>query len=85
MFFWETRLFLQYPLNIYPKGLQFIFTTILPFGFVNFYPLQALLGKREGFFAGGIQWLSPLVALILLGITALCWQLITRKYESAGT
>jgi len=85
MFFWDMRMFLQYPLNIYPKSLQLILTTILPFGFINFYPLQALLGKSEGAFTGGVQWLSPLVAVILLCITAMCWRLVMRRYESAGT
>lgn len=85
VFFWELRDFTQYPLNIYPKALQFIFTAVLPFGFVNYYPLQVLLQKNEGILPGITKWLSPVIAIILLGVTALCWRVVTRRYESAGT
>ncbi|MCL2356075.1 MAG: ABC transporter permease [Defluviitaleaceae bacterium] len=85
MFFWQGREFLQYPLTIYPRPLQFIFTAILPFSFVGFYPVQVLLGKQDGIFPHVTMWLAPAVALILAGATALVWRFVSRGYESAGT
>ena len=85
MLFWDLRIFSQYPLVIYPRPIQFIFTAVLPYAFINFYPTQVLLGKQDGLFAQITMWLSPFVALILIAITALCWQKICRGYESAGT
>jgi ABC-2 type transport system permease protein len=57
----------------------------LPFGFVNFYPLQVLLHKNDGLFIHATKWLSPVVAVIMLGVTAICWRAATRGYESAGS
>ena len=84
--FWEVNWrFIEYPINIYPRPFQLIFTSLLPFGFISFYPVQVLLGKQVGIFAQVTMWLSPAVAVVLIFITALCWRAMTRRYESAGT
>jgi len=83
--FWETRVFTQYPITIYPEILQFIFSTILPLAFINFYPAQALLGKTDGLGMPVTIWLSPLIALALVVITFMCWKKMSKYYESAGT
>jgi len=85
MFFWEGREFNQYPITIYPRPLQMLFTSIIPFGFVSFYPIQVLLGKQDGLLPQVTIWLAPVVAAVLVVITALCWRVISRGYESAGT
>jgi len=83
--FWETREFTQYPITIYPKVLQFVFTAILPLAFINFYPSQVLLNRQEGLGAPFAIWLSPLIAVLMVGITAFCWKKMSKFYESAGT
>jgi ABC-2 type transport system permease protein len=83
--FWEAHTFNRYPISIYPKFLQLIFTTIIPLAFVNYYPVQVLLGKQEGFGVPATIWLSPIVALTLFGLTNIIWNRILRFYESAGT
>jgi ABC-2 type transport system permease protein len=86
MFFWEVNWsFARYPISIYPRPIQLVFTSVLPFGFISFYPAQVLLGKQEGIFAQAAIWLSPVTAALLMTVTALCWQGVTRRYESAGT
>jgi len=86
VFFWDINFwFLQYPISIYPKPLILLFTSVLPFGFINFYPIQVLLGKQEGILPQIMIWLSPVVAAVLLFVTGLCWRGLTRRYESAGT
>jgi ABC-2 type transport system permease protein len=85
VFFDSGREFAQYPLTIYPCVIQVIFTTILPFGFVGFYPSQVLIGKHDGLLPQINMWLAPIVASLLVGITALCWRVLSRNYESAGT
>jgi ABC-2 type transport system permease protein len=43
-FFWELNWqFARYPLSIYPRPLQLIFTSVLPIGFISYYPVQILL------------------------------------------
>jgi len=49
MFFWEGREFNQYPITIYPRPVQMIFTSIIPFGFVSFYPIQSTKSKVQQF------------------------------------
>ena len=83
--FWESRVFTQYPITIYPQALQFIFTAVLPFAFINFYPAQVLLGRREGLAAPVTVWLSPIVACLLVMVCAFCWRKMSQSYESAGT
>jgi len=85
VFFWGFWGLKMYPITIFPRSIQFIFTVVLPYAFINFYPVQVLLGKRDGLFMPYTLWLSPVVAAVLLGITALCWKAASRKYESAGT
>jgi ABC-2 type transport system permease protein len=86
MLYWNVNWwFSRYPIIIYPRPLQWLFTTVLPFGFISFYPVQVLLGKQEGIFAQVTIWMSPAVAVLLIFITALCWRGVTRRYESAGT
>jgi len=84
--FWTVNFdFIRYPISIYPRFLQIIFTAILPYAFISFYPAQVLLGKQDGIFANVTMWLSPVVAVLLIGITALCWSKVAEGYESAGT
>ena len=83
--FWETRVFTQYPINIYPGILQFIFTAVIPLAFINFYPAQVLLGRQDGLWTPVTMWLSPAVAALLVGITAFFWRRMSKFYESAGT
>jgi len=86
MFYWEINWhFMRYPINIYPRPFQLIFTSILPFGFISFYPVQALLGKQEGILPVVMVWMSPVAAGLLILITAVCWHRVTNRYESAGT
>lgn len=84
VFFWEGRRFSQYPLGIYPRPLQLVFSSLLPFGFVNYYPLLTLLGKTDG----TPLWMAsaaPLVALALLALTRYAFKRTIANYESAGT
>jgi len=85
MFYWQSWNFVQYPITIYPRAVVLAFTTVLPFGFMSFYPIQVLLGKADGIFPRVTMWLSPVVAVLLIGVTALCWRILSSKYESAGT
>ena len=85
MLFWETRIFTRFPLSIYPQSLQIIFTTVLPLGFIGFYPVQALLGKQDGLWMPYTIWLSPFVAALLVAVTAYFWHNLSKTYESAGT
>jgi ABC-2 type transport system permease protein len=77
----ENYLFAHYPLDIYPRAIQFFLTWIIPYGFASFYPASFLLGRD----LGPLVFISPLVALVLLVIGYRVWLLGLRRYESTGS
>ena len=37
----------KYPINIFPAVFQVLFTVVIPFGFIGYYPAMYLLGKTK--------------------------------------
>jgi ABC-2 type transport system permease protein len=75
-----------YPLSIYPLAIQIIFTFILPFGFISFYPACDFLGQDTGFHLpiGFALW-TPVVGILLEIIAVFIFNRGLKKYESAGS
>jgi len=76
----------QYPVDIFGKTFRAIVTGIIPVAFMNYYPALMLLDKMER--AGSVWWLSymsPLVALLLVGIVSRVWRLGLMRYASSGS
>lgn len=72
----------QYPLSIYERGFRRFFTFAVPFGCVNYLPLEFILG-RPG--TGPWAALLPLAGLAFLGLALLAWKAGTRRYASTGS
>lgn len=70
----------QYPIGIFKKGFVFIFTFIIPYGFVNYYPLLYILGKSSN----NLLVVSPLITLIYLIPCIWVFYRGIRKYSSTG-
>jgi ABC-2 type transport system permease protein len=76
----------QYPLSIFGKELVRAATFVIPLAFVNYYPVLFVLGKPTP--PGMPSWiglLSPAVAGLMAGITALAWRGAIRRYRSTGS
>ncbi len=76
----------QYPLEMFGRGFRVLVTCFIPVAFLNYYPARWLLGKT----APGDPWyflsfLSPVVAMALLGVAALVWKRGLRHYNSTGS
>lgn len=71
----------QYPIGIFNKGIVFFFTFIIPYGFVNYYPLIYLIGKNENYLYGH----SPLLVFLYLIPSILLFNLGIKKYSSVGS
>ena len=41
------RAFADYPLTIYPAGIRWLLTFVLPLALITYYPAQRLLGRNE--------------------------------------
>lgn len=72
----------QYPLNIYEKWVTRVFTFIIPFACVNYWPLLVILDK-----AGDRTYayaFTPLAGILFLIPCLLIWRFGVRHYRSAG-
>ena len=72
----------SYPINIYVKWFANIFTFIIPFGMVNYYPLQYLLGKTGAPFWYG---LAPITTVIFMVFSFWIWKIGLTQYSSTGS
>ncbi|MCL1805435.1 MAG: ABC-2 family transporter protein [Clostridiales bacterium] len=73
----------SYPLNIFPKWITILFTFIIPFGTINYIPLQYLLGKIDG--TGWLYAFIPLLGSLFIFPCILAWKFGVRRYSSAGS
>lgn len=71
----------QYPISIYKRGLSFVFTFIIPYSFVNYYPLLYLSGKSDNV----MYVFIPLITLIYLIPCFLAFKFGLKHYESTGS
>lgn len=83
---WDMKQFINYPITIFPRGIQFILTFLLPFAFMNFYPAAALLGKAIPMgYPAVLPYLSPIVGLVMFGLSVLLWNWGLKHYKSTGS
>ena len=81
VFTYGCRKMAAYPIGIFKKGFVIFFTYIIPFGFVNYYPLLYLLGRNDL----KILSISPLITLLYLVPSVLLFYRGVRKYASVGS
>jgi ABC-2 type transport system permease protein len=77
--------FVDYPLSIYSRFIQFLLTFVLPYAFINFYPAQVLLGKSDSIFVPGISYFSPVIGAIAFFLAYQFWLVGLRAYQSTGS
>jgi len=71
----------QYPIGIFKKGFVFVFTYIIPYGFVNYYPLLYLLDKQTN----QLLIFSPLITILYLIPSILIFYKGIKRYSSVGS
>ena len=71
----------QYPIGIFKKGFMIFFTFVIPYGFVNYYPLLYIIDKSNNILYG----LSPLLVIIYLIPSLLSFKIGIKKYTSVGS
>ena len=72
----------KYPVSIFGKAFQVLVTGLVPVAYLNYYPACYLLDKPDA--PAFVCMLSPVVALILAGISALVWHRGLRRSNSCG-
>ncbi len=71
----------QYPIGIFNKTFMFIFTFLIPYAFVNYYPLLYILGKTDNI----LYAFSPLLVFIFLIPALLSFKFGIKRYTSVGS
>ena len=71
----------QYPISIYKKGIVFIFTFIIPYAFINYYPLLYFLGRTKN----TLYLFSPLLVFIFLIPCLWSFKIGLKHYNSVGS
>ena len=71
----------QYPIGIFSKPFKFIFTFIIPYAFINYYPLLYFLDKSNNIF----YYFSPLLVIVYLVPCVYSFKIGLKKYNSTGS
>lgn len=71
----------QYPIGVFKKGFVFFFTFIIPYAFVNYYPLLYFIGKNDNIWYA----FSPVVVLLYLIPCFIVFYMGVKKYEGSGS
>jgi ABC-2 type transport system permease protein len=78
---WMNR-FGQYPVSIFALPLQVLFTWVLPYAMMGFYPTAFMLRGDEYRLYG---LLAPLMGFTFLGLSLSVWRWAIRHYQSTGS
>lgn len=76
----------DYPLNVFSKLTQFVFSFVIPIGFIGYYPASYLLKQTDRNLLGDTTLLVfILAALLLLSLAGFAWRSSIKRYQSSGT
>ncbi len=71
----------QYPIGVFSKGFVLFFTFIIPYAFVNYYPLLYVIGRTNNTLYG----FSPLLVFLYLIPCILIFYSGMKRYASVGS
>jgi ABC-2 type transport system permease protein len=75
-----------YPITIYGPWLRRALCYAVPAAFVAYFPALALLGRPDPLgLPAALQWSSPLVAVLAVGVAGLIWRSGVRHYQGTGS
>lgn len=76
----------MYPLSMYPRGVQFVFTFILPLSWVAFYPAAEFMGKNSMItLPYGMAFITLALGAALFALSCKIFSTGFTQYESAGS
>lgn len=78
---WTLNRFTMYPMSVYPKWIVRLFTFVVPFGFVGYYPIRLMLGNSNEV----VDFLSIVIGPLLFMLVYGFWRLGLRRYQSTGS
>jgi ABC-2 type transport system permease protein len=79
------RFFCNYPLSIYPTGIQFFLTYICPLGFISYYPSLHIFRKLHPETHWITEYLTLPIGILLFILSILLWKISSKHYQSSGS
>ena len=75
----------MYPLTIYPRWVQALFTVLLPLAWITFWPVKDLLEPGTGILPVPMAAVTLAVGLLLFAGSCAVFRAGMGRYESAGS
>ncbi len=75
----------QYPVDIFPRPLEMLFTWIAPFALCMHWPVSYVLGQPMAALPAWGYFLTPLAGAAFFALMARVWYWGVRQYRSTGT
>ncbi|MBY0012813.1 ABC transporter permease [Paenibacillus typhae] len=80
------RTVVDFPLTIYSKPIQIVFTFLLPYAFINFYPATIFFHKENSYlFNSNLGFWSPAVGVAIFLLSLFIWKTGLKRYNSTGS
>lgn len=77
---------IQYPLSIFPKAIQGIFTFVFPLGFISFYPSSEFFNINTGFkLIGSLSAWTFVIGIVFYLLSMKLFKRGLGRYESSGS
>lgn len=80
-FFARFRDYARYPMTVFNKAFKFIFTFVLPVGFMAYYPSLFFLRQADY----KISLITPIVGIVFFYLSYKLWMRLALKYAGTGT
>ena len=84
MLFYDLRGLTNYPLMLYPKALRIFLTFVLPWAFINYYPMMFITGKRVSGYETALGLAAPFVGVLWFLLAMGVFRMGLRRYTGAG-
>lgn len=82
MFFYKFKDYSKYPVSIFNSLLKFVFTFIIPIGFIAYYPSLFFLQDKE---LSILTYLSPVFGVLFFVLAYKFWMMGACKYNGTGS
>lgn len=75
----------QYPVDVFPKPLELLFTYVAPFALCMHWPVSMVLGRPMVEMAWGWYFVTPLAGVVFFLLMTRVWYWGVKRYRSTGT
>jgi ABC-2 type transport system permease protein len=83
--YYDFRKFVDYPLSIFPKWINFLMTFIIPWALISYYPALIVLNKANNVFEYTMGYLTPIISILCFAMAIRIFYIGLEKYEGSGS